>query len=58
MHNVQNQHRIVLYDAVDDDVIVGGEAAQARSQIIVTATPQVRIPGQQPETPSGDSPSR
>ena len=49
---------VARYDAVDDDVIVSGKAAQAGAQIIVTATPQVRIPGQQPETPSGDSPSR
>ena len=45
MHHVQNQHYVVLYDAIDDDVIAGGEAAQARPQIIVTATPQVKDTG-------------
>ena len=50
MHDVQNQHDIVLYNAVDDDVIVCRKAAQAGAQIIITPSPHVRILGQLPET--------
>jgi hypothetical protein len=46
VHDMQDQHHVVLYDAVDKDVIVSGEAAQTETQIIVATTPHVRIPGQ------------
>ncbi len=46
MHNVQNQYYVFLYDTVDDDVVISREAAQADTQILVTAAPYVRIPGQ------------
>jgi|HubBroStandDraft_1064217.scaffolds.fasta_scaffold14422_5 hypothetical protein len=42
MHDVQDQYHVVRHDAVDDDVIVGRKAAQARPQIFVTATAHVR----------------
>ena len=48
VHNVQNERHIVLHNAVDDDVIASGEAAQTGAQI-VTPSPHVRIPGQQPK---------
>jgi hypothetical protein len=50
MHDVQDLYHVVRHDAVDDDVIVGRKAAQAKPQIFVTATAHVRIPGQRPET--------
>lgn len=46
VHNVQNQYYVFLYDTVDDDVVISREAAQADTQILVTAAPYVRIPGQ------------
>jgi hypothetical protein len=39
MHDVQDQYHVVRHDAVDDDVIVGRKAAQARPQIFVTRRP-------------------
>ena len=29
VHDMQNEHHIVFHDAVDDDVIISREAAQA-----------------------------
>jgi len=46
MHHVQNQYNFVLVDTMDEDVVVRGETTQTRTQIIVTAQPNVRIPGQ------------
>src|ERR1022692_1461016 len=48
MHDVQNQHHIVLHDTVEDDVIASGEAAHTRTQI-ATPSSHVWIPGQQPK---------
>ncbi len=46
MHDVQNQHHIVFSNTMDDQVIVSGEAAQARAQIVVTPPPQVWMSSQ------------
>src|ERR1022692_2161694 len=48
MHDVQNQHHIVLRDTVKDDLIASGEAAHTRTQI-ATPSSHVWIPGQQPK---------
>jgi len=45
VHDVQNQHHVILHNAVDDDIIVSHEAAEAEAQIITTPS-HVRIPGQ------------
>jgi hypothetical protein len=49
VYDVQNQHHVMLYDAVDNHVILGGETAEPGPQIIVTPTPDVRIPRQEPK---------
>jgi hypothetical protein len=48
MHGVQNRDHIVLHNAVDDDVVGGGEAALTEARF-VTPSPHVWIPGQQPK---------
>jgi hypothetical protein len=50
MRDVQNQRYIVLSNTVDNDVIVGREAAQARAEIAVAAAADVGISSQEPET--------
>ena len=39
MHDVQNQHHIVLRDTVKDDLIASGEAAHTRTQIATPVVP-------------------
>jgi len=48
MYGVQNQHHIVLHNAVDDDVIADGEAAQTWTQVVAPSS-HVWIPRQQPK---------
>jgi hypothetical protein len=50
MHHMQNQHHVILYDAMNDEIAFSRERAQTRPQILVPRTAQMRIPGQQPET--------
>ena len=51
MHDMQNQHHVILFDAMDNEVVVSREAAQAGTQVIVALSSHEWIPRQQPETP-------
>src|SRR5271157_3892310 len=50
VRNMQDQHNVVLFDAMDDDIVVSRKAAQAGAQIVITPPSQVRMPGKQPKT--------
>lgn len=39
VHHMQNQHDIILPDAMDDEVVVNREATQAGPQIVVARAP-------------------
>ena len=40
-------HHVVVYDAIDDDIIVDGKAPKATPEFAVSAAAQVRMIGQQ-----------
>ncbi|MDQ6708350.1 MAG: hypothetical protein M3Z85_20515 [Acidobacteriota bacterium] len=37
VHDMQNQHNVIVDNAMDDDIIVSDEATQAGTQIVVTS---------------------
>src|SRR5258708_23693689 len=41
--------RVILFEAVDDDVLAHGKAPQARAQILIAAASDVRMTGQKVE---------
>ena len=49
---MKNQH-VVIFNAVDDDVFAREKTPQARTQIVITASSNVRLTGKK-EKPLGD----
>jgi hypothetical protein len=42
-------HHVLVFDAIEDDVLADGKAPQAGAQIFVAGTPQIRISGEKKE---------
>ena len=47
--HLKNQH-VVLFDAVDDDILAHGKTPQARAQILIAVASDVRVSGKKIET--------
>ena len=45
MHNVQDQHDVIFFDPMNDDIVISREAAQTGTQIVITPPAKVRMPG-------------
>src|SRR5882762_2582985 len=46
---MENQH-VLLFDAVDDDILAHGKTAQARAQILISVSSDMRVASEKIET--------
>jgi len=51
-YHMENQN-VLIFDSVDDDVFACGKTPQARAQILISASSNVRVTGKK-EKPLGD----